>query len=142
MYNCALLSEGLSLFSFFCFFDHLPENALYVILVKSKRQELHDLIIGEDVRSLDELLQHPAADTKSMRPFFPRQTFDLRPSDPDLVLVKLLLAFGLLSFFPELCRRFLFSHLNGSPLIPGIRKATSRLRLIALSFTKYLFYVA
>lgn len=85
VYNCALINSGLFPFLHFCFLDHLPEHRLNIILAKGKCEKLHDLIVGKDVRSLDEFLQHPTVTAKSVRPLGAGQLFYLALLDPDLV---------------------------------------------------------
>ena len=86
--------------------DHLPEHRLNIILAKGKCEKLHDLIVGKDVRSLDEFLQHPTVTAKSVRPLGAGQLFYLALLDPDLVLVIFLSLLPLLDITPQLRERF------------------------------------
>ena len=89
VYNCALINSGLSPLFHFHVFDHLPKHCLNIILVKYKCEQLHNLLIRQNVRSLNELLQHTSVTAKSVRPLGAGQMFYLMLLDFDLVLVEL-----------------------------------------------------
>ena len=55
--------------------------------MKGIGEKLHDLLVGEDVRTLNKLLQHAAMAAQPVCPFPSVQMAELRLPDPDLILV-------------------------------------------------------
>lgn len=108
VYNCALINSGLSPLFHFRVFDHLPKHCLNIILVKYKCEQLHNLLIRQNVRSLNELLQHTSVTAKSVRPLGAGQMFYLMLLDFDLVLVELFSLCSFLNIESKLRQRFLF----------------------------------